>query len=125
MTYADPADRGPKAAKARYLASPKGAAKTKEYKQSPAGKASNRKYKYNLTADEHAAMLVEQGGMCAICRVKPATDTDHDYGTGKVRAILCHRCNIGIGMLGDHSDGVQPAFRFLALHDGAFLGAGL
>jgi hypothetical protein len=46
--------------------------------------------------DEYARMLEAQGGGCAICGAKPKTrrlHVDHDHATGKVRGLLCHRCN--------------------------------
>jgi hypothetical protein len=51
---------------------------------------------------EYAAMLAAQNGVCAACG-KPETGrnqygpvslaVDHDHVTGKVRALLCMRCN--------------------------------
>jgi Recombination endonuclease VII len=46
--------------------------------------------------DEYARLLKAQGGGCAICGAKPKTrrlHVDHDHKTGKVRGLLCHRCN--------------------------------
>lgn len=53
---------------------------------------------YGLTLEQHASMLAEQGGLCAICRCPPADEKkplhiDHDHKTGKVRALLCSGCN--------------------------------
>ena len=65
--------------------------------------------KYGLTPEEYERMLVEQGHACAICKrperqattkkrgVKFRLSIDHDHKTGKVRALLCHWCNIVIG----------------------------
>jgi hypothetical protein len=45
---------------------------------------------------DYEALLAAQGGGCAICGNPPKTrrlDVDHDHKTGKVRGLLCHRCN--------------------------------
>jgi len=49
-----------------------------------------------VTDDEYALLLEAQDGGCAICGAKPKTrrlHVDHDHATGKVRGLLCHRCN--------------------------------
>jgi hypothetical protein len=49
-----------------------------------------------VTTAQYEAMLAAQGGGCAICGNPPKTrrlDVDHDHRTGKVRGLLCHRCN--------------------------------
>lgn len=49
-----------------------------------------------VSDDEYARMLAAQGGGCAICGAKPKTrrlHVDHDHKTGRVRGLLCHRCN--------------------------------
>jgi len=38
---------------------------------------------------------------------------DHDKKTGKVRGVLCNKCNTGIGKLGDSLDGVFAAYQYL------------
>lgn len=47
---------------------------------------------------EYEVMLLEQGGVCAICGNPPKEGgrrlhVDHDHRTGKVRGLLCFRCN--------------------------------
>jgi len=55
-----------------------------------------------MTLDQYDAMLEAQDGSCAICgkHKKSADDrsmhVDHDHRTGKVRAILCYLCNVGL-----------------------------
>jgi hypothetical protein len=47
-------------------------------------------------AELYDRLLGEQGGVCAICGNPPKTrrlHIDHDHKTGKVRGLLCHRCN--------------------------------
>lgn len=49
-----------------------------------------------LTDAEYDALLTYQGGRCAICGNPPKArrlHVDHDHRTGKVRGLLCFRCN--------------------------------
>lgn len=49
-----------------------------------------------VTDEQYDAMLAAQDGHCALCPSKPGTrrlHVDHDHRTGKIRALLCHRCN--------------------------------
>lgn len=65
---------------------------------------------YGLTWDEYTDMLNATGGICPICNVPFAVEferrvngrsacVDHDHETGKVRGIICGRCNMAIGQL--------------------------
>ena len=38
---------------------------------------------------------------------------DHDHKTQRVRGMLCHGCNKGIGMLGDTLEAVLAAVEYL------------
>jgi hypothetical protein len=62
----------------------------------------------NDTYDENK-MYAEQDGKCALCTIElhlpyrysadaQGARVDHDHKTGKVRGLLCHRCNSMIGM---------------------------
>ena len=49
-----------------------------------------------ITGEAYSALLQAQGGHCALCPNVPKTrrlHVDHDHATGKVRGLLCHRCN--------------------------------
>ena len=45
-----------------------------------------------------------QAGVCAVCGKgarKRKLNVDHDHVTGKVRGLLCTRCNITLGKMRD------------------------
>lgn len=77
-----------------------------------------------ITEAEYQRMLGAQGGLCAICR-RPETSTrsgrvkwlaiDHDHATGRVRGLLCHACNTGLGSLRDEAT-VTAALAYLRTH---------
>jgi hypothetical protein len=77
---------------------------------------------YGITESDWDEMLVRQGGKCAVCRTtKPggrgeSWHIDHDHVTGQVRGLLCQRCNLGIGMLGDDPDLMRAALRYVERH---------
>lgn len=58
--------------------------------------------RYGLTIDQYRSMFTEQKGRCRICgRDLDRIDIDHDHATGRVRGLLCHPCNIGLGAFQD------------------------
>lgn len=67
--------------------------------------------KFGITGKQYDQILAVQGGVCALCRTnrgsinfggKPRRlAVDHDHDTGRVRGLLCERCNRGVGLLGD------------------------
>jgi len=61
--------------------------------------------KYGTTPERYDAQLNAQGGVCAICRredeVGKRLAVDHDHSDGRIRGLLCGRCNQAIGLLRD------------------------
>lgn len=62
----------------------------------------NLKNKYNLTLKMYAEMLKKQNNKCEICKVDQKELTyklhvDHDHVNGKIRGLLCPRCNVALG----------------------------
>lgn len=79
-----------------------------------------QKYTYGLTEAQWYEMERQQGGVCAIC-LKPQTPkkllcVDHDHKTGKVRALLCGKCNGGIGFFNDDVEVMAKAIEYLRAH---------
>lgn len=59
------------------------------------------KKKFGITLERYRQMHAEQGGLCAICMMPPgkkALAVDHCHETGKVRALLCGKCNPMLGL---------------------------
>lgn len=78
-----------------------------------------RHHLYGITPEEYAALLDRQLGRCAICRADSAGGrggwhVDHDHNTGKVRGLLCHSCNLGLGHLKDDPALLRAAMEYLA-----------
>ena len=44
---------------------------------------------------------------------RKATALDHCHATGIFRGWLCHRCNAGIGLLGDTAEALQQSLDYL------------
>jgi uncharacterized protein GlcG (DUF336 family) len=63
------------------------------------------KQNFGLTLAEYDKMLESQGGVCKICGGVGLSgkrlSVDHDHETGKVRGLLCSKCNTAIGLLDD------------------------
>ena len=54
--------------------------------------------KYKLTEDAYRDLLINQYFKCKICEDKCVKlEVDHCHKTGKIRGLLCHRCNIELG----------------------------
>lgn len=82
------------------------------------------KSRYGITSERYVAMLAEQGGRCAICKGESgqrAFHVDHDHACcsgGKscgacVRALLCGRCNVGIGQFRESPELLRAAIAYL------------
>ena len=82
--------------------------------------------KYGLSLNKYNKLLKEQKNRCAICRKNPKgiskrsklLHVDHDHSTKKIRGLLCHKCNLGIGHLNDDLSIVRNAVRYLKRHNG-------
>ena len=77
------------------------------------------KHKYGITSAQYAAMVARQGGHCASCGGDPDSRglaIDHDHKTGKVRELLCHPCNHGIGQFRDDPERMRLAAAYIERH---------
>jgi len=97
----------------------------RKYVQSPDRKLQERARglwrKYKLTLEEYEKMLDDQEGCCAICgtdknerggRDRPLA-VDHCHVSGRVRSLLCDRCNSILGYADDSADRLLRAALYL------------
>jgi len=72
---------------------------------------------FGLTIEDYDQMLLKQNGVCKICGKKCSSGrrlaVDHCHTTGKVRGLLCGRCNQGIGHFQDDSGRLLIAAAYL------------
>jgi hypothetical protein len=80
-------------------------------------RAMNLRHLYGVTSVQYAEMRAAYGDMCAICRRTCDTGdrlgVDHDHRTGRVRGLLCRRCNSALGFFRDDIDLIKAAVRYL------------
>lgn len=90
-------------------------------------RAASFKRHYGITYEQYNEMLIAQRGVCAICEkpqafVHPKTgepvnlSVDHCHRTGKVRALLCSKCNTALGALDDNVDLLHKAIEYIERH---------
>jgi len=77
-----------------------------------------RLYRYNLTTEAYQTLMLKQGNKCAICGIpqielKHSLHIDHCHTTGKIRGLLCGRCNWAIGLLKDNINILKSAVKYL------------
>lgn len=63
-----------------------------------------------ITLEEYKLLLRRQNGACAICGEQPlkrSLAVDHNHITGKIRGLLCFRCNSSLGKFKTDSLGIQ------------------
>lgn len=80
-------------------------------------KAMKRKSRYGITEEEYQGMLSAQDNKCKTCRREFGTDfppeVDHCHKTQMVRALLCHTCNMVLGLLGDRVSILENLIKYL------------
>ena len=81
---------------------------------------SQLKSKYGITDEDYLCMFLQQECKCAICGNVQKTRklaVDHDHKTGKVRALLCHNCNVLLGHAKDDIEILKKAISYLKEHN--------
>ena len=74
---------------------------------------------YGISLGAYKQLLDAQQGKCAICKSdKPGGKgdfhVDHCHETNRVRGLLCHGCNVGIGSLKHDPDIILAAAQYIS-----------
>jgi hypothetical protein len=73
-----------------------------------------RARRYGLSLADYRALQERQGHACAICRrVTRVLCVDHCHVTGRVRGLLCRRCNSALGFYADDQRLLRAALAYL------------
>lgn len=71
---------------------------------------------YNITIEEYNDLLLDQNGRCKICNNESTARklaVDHCHITGKVRGLLCNKCNMAIGLLFENEEIMLSALMYV------------
>lgn len=95
----------------------------KEYYKRPENakklRNSHLKRNFNITVEDYEKMFEDQNGVCAICGKPEICDRndnlciDHDHVTGKIRGLLCNKCNRALGYFLDDPKIILSAYNYL------------
>jgi DNA mismatch repair ATPase MutL len=96
----------------------------KAYREKNHDKSRHRtvKYKYGLTSSEYDSLVEQSGGTCPICGIlfdwidrhkanRPCVD--HCHESGKIRGLICGKCNAALGMFYDDISILEKAIQWL------------
>lgn len=99
--------------------------RTKSYaKNATTARTYRLKKLYGMTRAEYEAMHAAQEGRCAICNREETglsnkadrargLSVDHCHDSGRIRGLLCGRCNSAIGLLNHDGDLLRSAIAYL------------
>jgi hypothetical protein len=106
------------------------------YKDPEVGRAHNKQYqaqryaqgwaahqgaKLGISGEEYAA--ISNRGVCEVCgsdqpiKGRMRLHVDHNHDTGKIRGLLCHKCNIALGNVGDSKERLQALIDYLERYE--------
>ncbi len=76
-----------------------------------------RKNKYGITGEDYNKLLKLQLEVCAICKQKCSSGdnlcVDHNHETGKIRGLLCRKCNLAVNLVQENEDTVWALMDYI------------
>ena len=92
---------------------------TSVYMASGVKRKSRLKTTYGITPEQYDEMLRAQRGVCGACGNPPSKADkwrlaiDHNHHSGRLRGLLCARCNTALGLLRDDRDVITRLWKYL------------
>lgn len=87
------------------------------------GREWNLRRRFKIDGSDYEKLLTMQGGVCAVCQCQEIHEyksgklkglsVDHCHSTGKVRGLLCVKCNRGLGYFKDDPERLHRAIEYL------------
>tara|TARA_R110002153_G_C13079727_1_gene474226 strand:+ start:137 stop:655 length:519 start_codon:yes stop_codon:yes gene_type:complete len=78
------------------------------------------RHRYGINIEDYNKMLKQQKGLCKICgsndygkKSAKYFVIDHCHTSKKVRGLLCHKCNVILGLCKDNTDILQKSIEYL------------
>ena len=76
------------------------------------------KRNFGITIQEYNRLFQMQGGMCAICgihqnSINKSLRVDHCHKRNLVRGLLCHNCNVGLGLIKESTEVLKKMIDYL------------
>lgn len=73
---------------------------------------------YGIDLDDYNELFYKQNGKCAGCSrhqdsLKQTLSVDHCHRTERVRGLLCHSCNMALGMAKDNPKTLRKLAEYL------------
>lgn len=105
--------------KEKFRNDPKNKSKIKTYQDSynKEHQLRLRTANYGITPEIYKKLLHDQWGLCAICKDRlqegQFTHIDHCHDTGKIRGLLCIKCNTALGKFKDDTKLLKAAIAYL------------
>ncbi len=79
-------------------------------------------WRYDLSIEDKKNLIEKQGGTCANENCQYGLDDDHKlyvdhcHKTGKVRGLLCHHCNVALGLLMESPSKIKGLMYYAEKH---------
>jgi len=76
---------------------------------------------YGITLEEYQIILENQNFSCAIClehidNVLNTLYVDHCHTTGKIRGLLCSKCNVSLGLMKENTTNIIRMLNYLEIN---------